>query len=184
MKARLRLADLLPEATIGLRTRPGRAALSILGVAIGIAAIVAVLGITRSSQADVLARIDRLGTNLLTVVNGRSFDGAEAPLPATATTAIVRTDGVLAAAPTAESAWGVRVPQRPRSAVPERWARGPGGRRHAVVHTGRTAHARDVPQRGDRAVPGDRARIPGGPRLGLADSPAHPGSGSGAGGTP
>jgi len=102
MKARLRLADLLPEATIGLRTRPGRAALSILGVAIGIAAIVAVLGITRSSQADVLARIDRLGTNLLTVVNGRSFDGAEAPLPATATTAIVRTDGVLAAAPTAE----------------------------------------------------------------------------------
>ena len=59
-------------ATIGLRTRPARAALSILGVAIGIAAIVAVLGITRSSQADLLARIDRLGTNLLTVVNGRT----------------------------------------------------------------------------------------------------------------
>ena len=43
----------------------------VLGIAIGIAAIVAVLGITRSSQADLLARIDRLGTNLLTVANGQ-----------------------------------------------------------------------------------------------------------------
>ncbi len=55
-----------------------------LGVAIGIAALVAVLGITRSSQADLLARIDRLGTNLLTVANGRSLGGEEVPLPATA----------------------------------------------------------------------------------------------------
>jgi putative ABC transport system permease protein len=109
MRSRLRLADLLPSATIGLRTRPGRAALSILGVAIGIAAIVAVLGITRSSQADVLARIDRLGTNLLTVVNGRAFDGAEAPLPPTATTAIARTDGVLATGADGGSVRGHRV---------------------------------------------------------------------------
>ncbi len=47
--------------------RPLRAILSVLGIAIGVAAIVAVLGITRSSQGDLLARIDRLGTNLLTV---------------------------------------------------------------------------------------------------------------------
>jgi len=100
--SRLRAVDLLPEATVGLRTRPGRAVLSILGVAIGIAAVVAVLGITRSSQADVLDRIDRLGTNLLTVVNGREFGGAEAQLPATAPVSIDRTDGVLATAPTAE----------------------------------------------------------------------------------
>ena len=100
--SRLRLADLLPVATIGLRSRPARAALSILGVAVGIAAIVAVLGITRSSQADVLARIDRLGTNLLTVVNGRTMGAEEVPLPTTAPGAIARTDGVLASAPTAE----------------------------------------------------------------------------------
>ena len=52
MRSRLRVADLLPVSTVGLRSRPGRAALSILGVAIGIAAMVAVLGVTRSSQAE------------------------------------------------------------------------------------------------------------------------------------
>ncbi|MCP2322171.1 hypothetical protein HDA40_000678 [Hamadaea flava] len=108
MKSRLRLADLLPVSTVGLRTRPGRAALSVLGVAIGIAAMVSVLGITRSSQADLLARIDRLGTNLLTVANGKALDGAETRLPATAGGAAARTDGVLNAAPTAELA-SVRV---------------------------------------------------------------------------
>jgi len=102
MRSRLRTADLLPVATVGLRTRPARAALSVLGVAIGIAAVVAVLGITQSSQADVLARIDRLGTNLLTVVNGRTLGGEEVELPATAPTSIARTQGVLATAPTAE----------------------------------------------------------------------------------
>jgi putative ABC transport system permease protein len=106
--SRLRPSDLVPVATIGLRTRPGRAALSVLGIAIGIAAVVAVLGITRSSQADLLARIDVLGTNLLTVVNGRTVGGDEAPLPATASTSIARNEGVLSTAPTAELA-GVSV---------------------------------------------------------------------------
>ena len=104
MKSRLRLADLLPVSTVGLRTRPGRAALSVLGVALGIAAMVSVLGITRSSQADLLARIDRLGTNLLTVSSGETLSGAESQLPATAGTAAARTDGVMAAASTAELA--------------------------------------------------------------------------------
>jgi putative ABC transport system permease protein len=100
--SRLRAADLLPVGTVGLRTRRLRAALSVLGVAIGIAALVAVLGITRSSQADLLGRIDRLGTNLLTVVGGHTIAGEEAPLPPDAGTAIARTAGVLATAPTAE----------------------------------------------------------------------------------
>ncbi|HEY0535860.1 MAG TPA: ABC transporter permease [Actinoplanes sp.] len=101
MRSRLRLADLLPVSTVGLRSRPGRAALSILGVAIGIAAMVSVLGVTRSSQADVLARIDRVGTNLLTVANGKTLRGAEAELPETAGPAVARTPGVLSAAATA-----------------------------------------------------------------------------------
>lgn len=101
MRSRLRVADLLPVSTVGLRSRPARAALSILGVAIGIAAMVAVLGVTRSSQADVLARIDRVGTNLLTVANGKTIRGDEAELPATAGTAVARTDGVLTSAATA-----------------------------------------------------------------------------------
>ncbi|MGS2647818.1 FtsX-like permease family protein [Streptosporangium sp. LJ11] len=100
--SRLRAADLLPVAAVGLRTRRMRAVLSTLGVAIGIAAVVSVLGITRSSQADLLARIDRLGTNLLTVTDGRSASGREVPLPVTASATIRRTDGVRSAAPTAE----------------------------------------------------------------------------------
>lgn len=108
MRSRLRWADLLPLATVGLRTRRGRAALSILGVAIGIAALVAVLGVTRSSQADLLGRVDRLGTNLLTVVNGRTIAGGEAELPANATVSIARTEGVLTVAPTVELI-GVRL---------------------------------------------------------------------------
>jgi putative ABC transport system permease protein len=100
--SRLRAADLLPVGTVGLRTRRMRAALSMLGVAIGIAAVVAVLGITRSSQADLLGRIDRLGTNLLTVANGRDLNGQESELPLPAGSSIRRTDGVLASTPTAE----------------------------------------------------------------------------------
>ena len=64
---RLRPADLARVASVGLRTRPLRAALSALGIAIGVAAMVAVLGLSASCQAGLLAEIDRLGTNLLTV---------------------------------------------------------------------------------------------------------------------
>jgi putative ABC transport system permease protein len=102
-RSRLRLADLLPLASVGLRTRRLRAGLSALGIiAVGIASLVGVLGITASSQASLLAEIDRLGTNLLTVTNGRDLQGSEVPLPATAPGALSRLDGVTAVAPTAE----------------------------------------------------------------------------------
>ena len=81
MSARLSARDLLDVAGTGLRTRRLRAALSALGIAIGIAAMVAVLGISTSSRADLLARLDRLGTNLLQVTPGETFFGAEAKLP-------------------------------------------------------------------------------------------------------
>ncbi|MHB8233802.1 MAG: ABC transporter permease [Solirubrobacteraceae bacterium] len=79
--ARLSLRDELRVASVGLRVRPLRAALSALGIAIGTAAIVAILGLSASSQAGLLAEIDRLGTNLLTVESGQSLTGQEAQLP-------------------------------------------------------------------------------------------------------
>ena len=82
--ARLRPSDLAGLASIGLRTRKLRAGLSALGIAIGVAAIVAVLGLARSSQAVLLNEIARLGTNLLTVTSGQTFTGATAELPAAA----------------------------------------------------------------------------------------------------
>jgi putative ABC transport system permease protein len=61
-----------------------RAALSVLGIAIGIAALVAVVGISESSRADLLDQLDSLGTNLLSVAPGQSFAGGDAALPDTA----------------------------------------------------------------------------------------------------
>jgi putative ABC transport system permease protein len=77
----LRLNDALRVTSVGLRARPLRAALSALGIAIGTAAIVAVLGLSSSSQAGLLAEIDRLGTNMLTLEAGQSLTGQEAQLP-------------------------------------------------------------------------------------------------------
>jgi putative ABC transport system permease protein len=76
--------DIAAVGSVGLRTRRLRAALSALGIAIGIASMVAVLGISESSKADLLAQLDALGTNLLTVSPGESFLGDQASLPGTA----------------------------------------------------------------------------------------------------
>jgi putative ABC transport system permease protein len=80
----LRPADLGRLAVVGVRTRKLRAGLSALGIAIGVGAIVAVLGLSASSQAGLLAEIDRLGTNLLTVTNGETLSGDTAELPTAA----------------------------------------------------------------------------------------------------
>jgi putative ABC transport system permease protein len=93
---RLRPTDLGRLASIGLRTRKLRAALSALGIAIGVAAIVAVLGLSSSSQAGLLAEIDKLGTNLLTVTNGRTVAGDTAELPTAAPGMIARIGPVTA----------------------------------------------------------------------------------------
>jgi putative ABC transport system permease protein len=82
--ARLPLSQLLGTALQGPRTRRLRAALSALGVAIGIGAMVAVVGVSSSAQANLLAEIDALGTNLLTVTPGQTFLGANEVLPDTA----------------------------------------------------------------------------------------------------
>ena len=94
--ARLRPADLAALASIGLRTRKLRATLSALGIAIGVAAIVAVLGLAASAKAFVLNELNQLGTNLLTVTNGQTFTGQTAELPAAAPGMIARLPGVTA----------------------------------------------------------------------------------------
>jgi putative ABC transport system permease protein len=98
---RLRLEDGLRVASVGLRARPLRAALSALGVAIGTAAIVAVLGLSASSQAGLIAEINRLGTNMLTVEAGQSFTGGPAKLPQEAPARITLLDDVELVAHTA-----------------------------------------------------------------------------------
>jgi putative ABC transport system permease protein len=98
---RLRLEDGLRVASVGLRARPLRAALSALGIAIGTAAIVGVLGLSSSSQAGLIAEINRLGTNLLTVEAGQSLTGAPAQLPREAPARLTLLDNVDQVADTA-----------------------------------------------------------------------------------
>jgi putative ABC transport system permease protein len=97
----MRPADVLRTAAAGLRYRRTRTILSALGIAIGISALVSVLGITTSSQSALLAEIDRLGTNMLTVTNGQDLSGGEAELPAYATAMITQVPGVEQVGPTA-----------------------------------------------------------------------------------
>ena len=94
MTARLLPADLARVAAVGLRSRRLRAALSALGVAIGIASLVAVLGLSESSRAGLVRELDALGTNLLTLAPGRTLTGLDATLPESAAGAISRIAGV------------------------------------------------------------------------------------------
>jgi putative ABC transport system permease protein len=94
VSSRLLPADVLRVGSIGLRTRRLRATLSALGIAIGIASMVAVLRISQSSKADLLAQLDELGTNLLTITPGESLLGEAASLPGTAPKMVGRLDPV------------------------------------------------------------------------------------------
>jgi putative ABC transport system permease protein len=97
-RSRLLPFDVLRTASVGLRTRRLRVALSALGVAIGIAAMVAVLGISESSKAGLVAELNQLGTNLLTIVPGQTFFGQAAKLPETADRAVRNLGSVRSAA--------------------------------------------------------------------------------------
>ncbi len=95
-RVRLRPSDLWRISSVGLRTRKLRASLSALGIAIGVAAIVAVLGLSSSSESGLLAEINALGTNLLTVTNGQTLFGGTAELPIVAPAMIGRIGPVYA----------------------------------------------------------------------------------------
>jgi putative ABC transport system permease protein len=93
--ARLRPRDTLRVGATGLRTRPTRVVLSALGIAIGIATMVSVLGISESNRADLLNELDRLGTNMLSAEPGNSLTGDKAQLPAESVEMVGAVQGVL-----------------------------------------------------------------------------------------
>nr|WP_040876915.1 ABC transporter permease [Embleya scabrispora] len=88
--ARLRPRDVVAVGGVGLRTRPMRVFLSALGIAIGIAAMTAVAGISSSSRAELDDRLAALGTNMLTVAPGNALGGDTATLPPEAPAMIAR----------------------------------------------------------------------------------------------
>ncbi|MFC4123028.1 ABC transporter permease [Nonomuraea zeae] len=106
--ARLRPTDLARLGTSGLRARPMRAILAALGISIGIATMVTVVGISASSQEQLLRQLDALGTNLLRVEPGDSLFGDEVKLPKAASDMVRRIDGVTNASQTGETGVIVR----------------------------------------------------------------------------
>jgi len=88
--SRIHFTDLVRTATIGIRTRKQRAALSALGIMIGIGAMVAVLGLSQSSKSELLAQLERLGTNLIRVEPDAGLGRGSGTLPAEATDMIAR----------------------------------------------------------------------------------------------
>ncbi|MFE1904034.1 ABC transporter permease [Streptomyces gardneri] len=89
-RTRLRPTDLLRLGMIGPRTRKTRSALSAFGICLGIAAVIAVTGISASNQAHLLARLDQLGSNLITVSPGKDSQQQLVPLPPTAEKMLAR----------------------------------------------------------------------------------------------
>jgi putative ABC transport system permease protein len=100
--ARLAPADVVRLAASGLVSRPLRVVLSALGIAVGVAAMISVVGISVSSKAEVNRRLDRLGTNLLRVSQGQTLQGVRAPLPAESVAMIGRIAPVEAVAATGD----------------------------------------------------------------------------------
>ena len=88
--ARLGIGDLVRLGSSGLRTRPLRVVLSAVGIAIGIAAMIGVVGISASSRAELDRQLAALGTNLLTVTPGETLRGDTARLPTESVAMIAR----------------------------------------------------------------------------------------------
>ncbi|MFE5332465.1 ABC transporter permease [Embleya sp. NPDC056575] len=93
--AALTARDIAQVGSAGLRGRPMRVILSALGIALGIATMIAVVGISSSSKAKLMDDLDKLGTNMLVVTPGQSMlTGQSAVLPQKAPQMIGQIDGV------------------------------------------------------------------------------------------
>ena len=98
--SRLRPADILRLAGTGLRARPMRAFLSALGIAIGIAAMIAVVGVSTCSRAQLTHQLESLGTNMLTVTPGTDLGGTDVKLPVDAVGRMRQIEGIQQASST------------------------------------------------------------------------------------
>ncbi|MFJ7276792.1 ABC transporter permease [Kitasatospora sp. NPDC098663] len=106
--ARLGPRDVLHVGSAGLRTRPLRVVLSALGIAIGIATMIAVVGISSSSKAQLLRQLDQLGTNLLVASPGQGLFGEKVKLPEESTGMLSRVPGVEQVGATGDLSQSVR----------------------------------------------------------------------------
>ena len=94
MNRRLRPSDLARTAWLGVASRPQRTVLAALGIALGIASLVALTGAAASNRAQLLAELDAMGADLAVVTPGAGPDRELVPLPDTAPDTVARQDAV------------------------------------------------------------------------------------------
>jgi ABC-type antimicrobial peptide transport system permease subunit len=90
--------DLVSEAIAGLFARPGRTILTVLGTVIGLAALVATVGISRTASSRIIGRFDELAATEITITAGPEAENAsEIAIPWDAPERLARLAGVVAA---------------------------------------------------------------------------------------
>lgn len=104
-RSRLRVVDLLDETLAGVFARPARAALTTLGTVLGLASLVATLGISRTAGNQIVQRLDALQVTQV-VVTARSSGNDErqsgTPLPWDVESRLDRLNGVVASGAVAD----------------------------------------------------------------------------------
>jgi macrolide transport system ATP-binding/permease protein len=98
-RSRLRVTDLMQEALAGMLARPSRMMLTVLGVLIGLTALVATLGLTRTAGNRIISQFDQVAATELFVTARQGIRGIIDPeaIPWDAPTRLKRLNGVVAA---------------------------------------------------------------------------------------
>lgn len=90
--------DLLNEAIAGLFARPGRMVLTMLGIVIGLTALVATIGLSRTASNRIIGRFDELAaTEIFITAKSAPDSGPTLALPWDAPARLQRLNGVVAA---------------------------------------------------------------------------------------
>jgi macrolide transport system ATP-binding/permease protein len=97
-RPRLPLRDLLAESMAGLVARPARVALTVLGTVVGIAALVATLGLSKTASNQIVGRFDEVAsTDIVVSPARRGALTASSVLPFRVEDSLQRLNGVVAA---------------------------------------------------------------------------------------
>lgn len=95
---RMRPRDLVGEALAGLLARPARVALTVLGTVIGVGALVATLGLSKTAANQIVGHFDALAaTDIVVSPSARAGGAGAAVLPWDAEARLLRLNGVAAA---------------------------------------------------------------------------------------
>jgi macrolide transport system ATP-binding/permease protein len=95
---RMRPRDLMGEALAGLLARPARVALTVLGTVIGVGALVATLGLSKTAANQIVGHFDALAaTDIVVSPSARAGGAGAAVLPWDAEARLLRLNGVAAA---------------------------------------------------------------------------------------